>query len=498
MPTAKSPPNMRAFWRVTFLFVTLLSLPLSAFAISEAGYLKKVLAQDKLLEESQIGLDIKQIELNASRDNYANWKANLYFELGYSYRDLDRDNGTTSDYDNQTRSYPAQIGLAIEKRFLSHPGSLRLGINRSKDRRVVDRTDVPTLARKKAGDSDKYFSYHTQEYATRHFIQFNYPLLKRDSNASSLKTHHRDIIDLKRQQLSFYETKEDFLNERLDDYLSWVLYHRQIEINREFLHNLQQLQPEDESAITLLISTVFQVEKYNSDSTIQLQAIKEKLSVLLNDRTILTETPDYDWQKRATLIDGDLQDYLRTHNRELQRITLNIELNQIEIANYQNQNLPELDIILRAEQDSNQGNTRTSDINDDRTNHIATLEFSYPLSGNISNRASLEKSLLGVRRLELSYQERLQDSLADIQLLNTLLTLDEERLLGTLNATAQTVQIERKNYSLGKTTFRDLLQAYLDERIAKLDYLDTIIDYQKNSIEYDNLLDRIIKPAISQ
>ena len=57
------------------LFLLLFSGP--CLAITEAQFIQKVLAQDKLLEEAQIGLDIKQIELDASRDNYQNWKATI-------------------------------------------------------------------------------------------------------------------------------------------------------------------------------------------------------------------------------------------------------------------------------------------------------------------------------------------------------------------------------------------------------------------------------------
>ena len=471
----------------------LLLLPQPAAAITEAQFIDKVLAQDKLLEEAQIGLDIKRIERDASRDNYANWKVGVFWELGYRYRDLDRGIITPYDYTRQTRSYPKSAGISVEKRFLSHPGSLRMGVTRSKDKVTEERNDSPSATQRRNGRGDIIKSYHLEEYETRHYIQFNYPLLKHDSNAVSLKTHRRDIVDLQRQQLSFYETKEDFLDARLSDYLSWVRYQRRVGINRELLGKLRQLEPQDEAESALLKSTLYQTERAQSDERLQLRAIKEKLSVLLDDAAILTETPQYDFGKRIDFIRGDLPAYLRAHNRELRRIALSMELNKIEIAHEQNQNKPELDFIVRAEENSNQGHTRTSKINDDRTNYIATLEFSYPLGGNISNKANLAKFELGVRRLEISYEEELQDIVADIQRLNTLLTLDEAQLLQAIDAAARSAQIEEENYRAGKASFRDLLQSYQDERTAKLNHIDNVIDYQLNSIEYDNLLDRIIE-----
>jgi len=476
------------------LCLVALLLPGPAAAITEAQFIDKVLAHDKLLEEAQIGLDIKRIERDASGDNYADWKANLSLDLGYRYRDLDRDNGTTSDYTSQSRKFERRAGLALEKRFLSHPGSLRLGVTRSKDGGTEEETDVPTATQRRRGTrGDLLLAHHVKEFETRHYIQFNYPLLRHDSNALSLKTHHRDIVDLQRQQLSFYETKEDFLEARLDDYLSWVLYQRRVRINRELLEQLRGLQPRDAAAEALLNNAVYPTEQHQSDAEQQLRAVKEKLSILLDDPAILNETAQYDLSKRTDFVRGDLTRHLKAHNRELRRTALSMELNRIEIAYHENQNLPELDLTLRAEQNSDKGNTQTSKIDDDRSNYIAALEFSYPLGGNISNKADLEKFRLGVRRLEIRYEDQLQDIIADIQRLHALLTLDQARLLAAIEAAQQSAAIQLRDYRDGRASFRDLLQSYQDERTAKLNHIAPRIDYQINGIEYANLLDRIIE-----
>lgn len=467
-------------------------LPAPAAAITEAEFIAKVLAHDQPLEEAQIGLDIKRIERDASRANYANWKAEVTMDLNYRYRDLDR-NKTFSDYDKQTRYYEREVGLEVEKRFLSHPGSLKLGVNRSKDGGTLERYDFPSAEQRGAGRGEIIVPSHIEEFETRHYIQFDYPLLKHDSNALSLKTHHRDIIDLQRQQLSFYETKEDFLEARLGDYLSWVLHQREADINRELLRSLRALQPADAAEDALLKSAVFQIEQDLSDAELELQAVREKLSILLDDPAILDETAEYDLTKRIEPLRGDLTAYLQAHNRELYRIALSMELNRIEIAYYENQNLPKLDFSVRAEYDSDTGHTRTSEFDDDRTNTIAGLEFSYPLGGNISNRANLQKFQLGVRRLEISYADELQDIVADAQRLHALLALDESRLLDAIAAAEQSAAIQRRDYQDGRASLRDVLQAYRDARDAKLNHIDDLIDYQTDSIEYDNLLDRIIE-----
>ena len=480
-------PKSMGYWlcllSLLSLLVPLLSAP--AFAITEAQFIEKVLAQDQLLEEAQIGLDIKQIELDASRDNYQNWKSVLYFDADYRYQDIHRETTSKYTYTKNREQYPKEIGVSLEKRFLSNPGSLDLGISRSRDKDTVIR--YKKLVHQPKSD------YHTKKDTTEGYIRYTYPLLKHDSNAASLKTHHRDIIDLKRQKLLFYETNEDFLDDRLTDYLSWVLYQRRDFIDREFLDKFQRLDAKDEAEIALLKTTVYQIEADNSDTRTRLRAIREKLSSLLKDRTILTETAQFDLHKRADLVANNLPGYLETRNRTLERINLNIALSQIEIEYYQNQNLPTLDLDLEARRTLSQGNTSSSVYEDDKTNYMIGLEFRYPLGGNISTRANLKKSRLGVRKLEISYQEKLQDILADIRLLDTLLTWDEAQMLEAIEAAAQSTAIEYQNYQSGQTSFRDLLQAYKDERIARLDHSEYLIDYQTNRIEYDNLLDRIIQ-----
>ena len=479
--TAQRAP--KSALRCVCILLPLLSAP--AFAITEAQFIEKVLAQDKLLEEAQIGLDIKQIELDASRDNYQNWKPYLYFDADYRYQDLDRTTTSKSLYVKSSKQYPKELGLKLEKRFLSNPGSLEFGISRSKNKTSAKRY------KKRVHYPKSDYQLETEQ--TERYIRYTYPLLKHDSNAASLKTHHRDIIDLKRQKLLFYETKENFLDDRLNDYLLWVLYQRQDRIDREFLDKLRRLRPGDDAESALLKSTVYQIEKYNSDTRTKLRAIREKLSILLDDRTILTETPEYDLRKRAELVAENLPGYLQTHNRTLERINLSIELNRIEIAYYRNQSLPTLDFNLEARRTTTKGNTISTLYDDDKTNYVAGLEFSYPLGGSVTTKANLKKFQLGVRRLEIGYQEKLQDILADLRLLDTLLNWDEDRLLEAIQAAATSTKIEYQNHQSGQSSFRDLLQAYKDERIARLDHIENITDYQANRIEYDNLLDRIIR-----
>ncbi len=460
----------------------LLLFPVYSFAITESQFIDKVIAHGRLLEEAQIGLDIKQIEMDTSRDNYQNWQTTLSFELDYRYRGLDRDTSSKSPYTKATRQYPQKIALDFEKRFLSNPSSVAIGMHWGNDK-------TSEVRHEKRKNKD----YEFKEHASTQYIRFKYPLLKHDSHAASLKTYHRDVLDLKRQKLLFYETKENFLHDRLNDYLSWVLYQQQMSINQESLNKLGHLQPKDTQETALLNSIVAQIENQQQDTQAKLHAIKQKLSALLNDREILTEIPEFDLHKRIVLIKENVPNYLKTHNRTLQRIALSTKLKQIDVAYYENQNLATLNFTAEAERNRSDRNSRTATYDDDKMNYAVGLEFVYPLGGNVTSQASLQKSLLGVRKLEISYKDKQQDIVAEMQLLSALLTLDESKLIDVIDATVLSTRIEYENYQFGRSSFRDLLQAHKDERVASLEHIDTVITYQLNSIKYDNLADRIIK-----
>lgn len=464
-----------------------------SFALTEAQFIEKVLAQDKLLEESQIGLDIKQIELDASRDNYQNWKFNLTVDVRYQIDDADQ--VTKSDFTKKDNDFDREFGLEAEKRFLTHRGNLQLGIKRAKDKDWMRRKDY----NKGVLLPDTSASVHTT--TTAQYVEYRYPLLKPDANALYLKTHHRDIIDLQRQQLLFYETKEDFLTDRLEDYLSWVLYQRQDTIEQQLVDQLHRLQPTDVTEQALWKSTLAQSEQDHADTLAKLHGIQRKLAVLLDDDGILTETAEFDLHKRSPLITHDLSAYLQRHSRDLQRTALSMRLNEIQIKYYQSQKLPKLDFAAEVREESDVGSSRSTsnsrgasrrDFNKSEVSYEVGLEFSYPLGGNITNQANLDKSQLGVRKLEISYQEQLQDRLADLHRLNTLLALNQTRAAETVAATKQSAALEWQNYTAGQTSLRDVLQSYREQRTAQLSHLNDRIEYQMNRIEYDNLLDRII------
>ena len=486
----QSQPYMRRWLCAALSAATAALILVSApvFAINEAQFIDKVLAQDHLLEEAQIGLQIKRLELDASRDNYANWKAELSAEVGYREVDLDRDTPSTTAYNHETVSKPIDIDLAIEKRFLSHRGSLKMGVEYEEDRDRYTR-----YKRAKKGTPRKYHDeYGLADNETRKYVKYSYPLLKHDGNALSLKSYRRNILDLKRQKLSFFETKEDFLSERLEDYLSWLLYHRYGEVDRATLNQLAALSPQDDSETDLLQSTLLNIQGEQTDNENKLRSARQRLAVLLNAPALESDAPQFDLMQRADMVEKNLSKYLRANSRDLKSIAHNIELSELEIAYYQNRELPTLDWDIEVERTDYHNESISTIYDEDRWDYSATLEFRIPLGGNVLTKSYLTRYELGVRKLEISYAEKLQDLIADIQSLHALLAIDDESLRNAVAAAARSANNARQQHREGAVSLRDYLQALLDEREARHERIERLVAYQKNRLEYDNLLDRMI------
>ena len=118
---------------ISLTLFLVLSLPMvrQAFALTEIEFINKVLSQDTHFEKDQIYVDIKQLELDASRDSYTGWNPDLTIEIDNSYYDIDKDTTSTSIYEKKRRKNQQSVEISAEKKFLSNPGSLSISASRS-------------------------------------------------------------------------------------------------------------------------------------------------------------------------------------------------------------------------------------------------------------------------------------------------------------------------------------------------------------------------------
>lgn len=468
---------------ITLLLLAFSTACFADYQITQKQFIDKVLAQEKLLAQAQIGLDIKQIEKNASRDNYQNWALNLSANAYYNYFKIKRKTDSTSSYIGKNKGYPRSVGVSAGKRFLNHRGNVKIGVKKINDR------DAVSTYKKSIYTSD----YHTREVGNLQFIRYSYPLLKHDGNAASLKTYHSDIVDLKRQKLLFFETKEDLLVKQLSNYFTWIELHNSQSIQRNLLDDLNAITTHNDKDKVVLKKTKFKTEIGLKDTSQRLKSLKIKISILLDDESILSTTPNANLSFKADIIKPyEVDKFLQKYNRDLERIRLELVLKEINIKYYKNRSLPTLNFLIEAINTTNKRNTKSSMFDDKRIGYKAGLEFSMPFGVDISNAATLKKERLGVKRLQISLSDKRQDILADVKELGVLLVVNENELVQNIENSKQSLILEKRSYDAKKSSMRDLIIAYEESAQAKLLKLSTLAGYQIRRVKYQALLDRLV------
>ena len=460
-------------------------LTMQAFALTEQAFIQKVLNQDTHFEKDQIYVTIKKIELDASRQSYAGWNTDLTATLENSYYDISKDTDSTSSYAKKRIKNQQSIKLETEKRFLDNPGSLNISATRS----------TPDTNIERYKQSDYHDNYNISTFDNSYKISYKYPLLKHDSNAASLKTYHRNILDLQREKFDFDDAQEGFLVDRLEQYLLWSLYEENAKVYAKYLQELLSIKVVKDKDKAKLKTAILLTEKDILENQSQLKAQKEELIVALNDPSLLTQKPELNHAKSPNIIKADLAQYLRKNSRTLLKYKIDQELKSIDLKYYKNQSKIKLDFSISAEQDVNKGNTLTTKYDNDSVDYVAGFELSIPIGTDVSAQEDIVVAQLNLRKLVIDFDNKLKDIKADAQALAVKLKLDKEVLNNYDNVIVSMVadvNSVRDNYLKQSIPIKDLLDIYKEKRDVELERADSIIEYHQNILEYNDELDRVL------
>lgn len=464
-----------------------LVVPFGVLSLSMAEFSQEVitlLQQEKTFETSKIDVQIKQIELDISKRNYSDWQAVLTLDTKYTYWNNDKSTNSTSPYTKTSEKHNENAQLKLTKRFLNNPSNLTVGMKRTLSNEHLKRNK----------QFNPYDGYGLYDYGNYYYLGWKYPLLKHDSNAVSLKTYHRNILDLRYKKLSFYEQQEDYLSKQLKQFLTWANHQEKSLIYQQHLQRLQNINRQNPKDQTNINSALLKAQKDLSEIQVKIQAIKQTLVIALNNKSLLNETVQVDWHKNTNII-KNTNAYLKNNARDLQKIVINQLLKKTNIKYYQNQNLATLDFYLNLDQELTDSNTKTTESDSDKKIYTTSLVFEYPLFGNITNQTNLEINQLGLRKLEISYKDKLQDLNARAQSLNISLISNQKTLnqhLKLIRANQQQMQIVLNNYTHKNDKIKNLIDILNEQKHSQLDYIDAGSAYQINIINYNNLLDRLI------
>jgi outer membrane protein TolC len=308
------------------------------------------------------------------------------------------------------------------------------------------------------------------------------------------------VLDYEDEKLVLAEAKEDFVEEKLMIFLDWISYDAQTKIVKNRLKHSTQIlavikqQSNSKNSVLVLQRSINKTQRLLLELESKLKAEERSLSIFLKGVN-LNKTPlEIEWGTRANLV-KDLNNYCKQSIRDIKRIEIEQLKNKRTVKSYQNSQLPDFDFTISASRDDNKGNYSTYSKSSEME-YEAKIELSYPLSGNISNQVYLRKYRLRGRQLELRYADKFDDFIADAQKLTTELKqgvkqLDLYRVQINESETSKT-QNELDAFLEGSGNIRFVINDQDDNQELLLDQVDAAINYHKNRIQYDSLMDRLL------
>ncbi|TEU26782.1 MAG: TolC family protein, partial [Gammaproteobacteria bacterium] len=345
---------------------------------------------------------------------------------------------------------------------------------------------------------------NTTEYLDDLNVSWTLPLLKNKNGVLDQKTYDLAVLDYEDERLVLAEAKEDFIEDKLTTFFDWVNYHTQIDIVKNRLKNskliLETMQVEDmgKSSILTLQRSINKTQRLLLDLESKLKAQQRLIDALLTDINLEDNPLKINWSSRAKLIQ-DLHQYCKASVRDIKRIEIEQLKNKRSVESYQNSELADFDFTISATQDDNKGNYSTYSKSSE-VEYEAKLVFSYPLTGDVSNDVYLSKYRLKNRQLELKYQDKFDDIVSDAQKLTTELKQGVKQLALYQQQVdenkASNVETELDAFLAGNGNIRFVINEQDDQQSLLLEQIEASINYHKNRIKYDSLMDRLLVSAL--
>ncbi len=468
------------------LLIFTLFLSSSVFAYTQQNFIEQLLSTHEFFEKEMINLKIKKLEMEGDQANYGNWSWDISAEIGHIHKEkLKYDYISGTDYARDTHQKVRKISSDLSKKFFSNGSELTLSFDRSLPIKGEQMHD------KNGYQKDK----NTTEYLTDTSVSWTLPLLKNKAGIVDQKTYDLSVLDYEDEKLILKESQEDFIEDKVFEFIDWVGFKWQIDTVNEAvikLEDISQKIAKDEMVDTKVLERFIDKKRR---LLLDLQSkLKSQTGLLLaSDKSIdfYKDLPSLPNIFYIDLVD-DIERYCRLNIRDLQRIDLELQKNSRYIKTYQNAELADFDFTISAAKDYNKGNY-TSYSKSSETNVETKLVFSYPLSGDISNQVYLDKYRFKRRQIELKYENKLKDIVSAINKLDT----DIKQGLIRLKLAQQQIKQNKINnelnlYYAGQGDVRFAIIEQEDYQQIQLEKNEILIDLYKNKLKYNSLLDRLL------
>jgi hypothetical protein len=455
--------------------------------LDEQGFISLISSQHQLFLSDEIDLYLKQENLKAKQKTYYGWNFDLTVKYGYEKLNAKKDN-TSYDYVNNQVETDKNISLKISKDF-----DKGISFSTKFSRNIP--TDKYDKYRNLAHYNNKSYDY--AEYKNTLETNINIPLLKNSSGGTNKLYVDNAKIDKTIEELELLESKEDILADKLNDFIELSVNIDKVKISKNYLQSARNILLKIDKAKNtdkkLVENKIIKIQRVLSSNLTHLKNSQENLKTEI--KNIPLKNIDFNYQIRSVLIKNPKK-YLHKYSRDLQMDRLNMIKKKSYIKHYENQNLPDLDFNIWTINNKNKGNYSYYSYYN-KNDAGVSLDFTYPLGGNVSNDFNVLESKLGLEKQQIDFKDEIKSKLEDSFELSEELLLYDKNIQSFLTEIANTnSEIELSKYIKGSGDIKFVLDELSEFYELKLDYLDEELHYHQSRVEYDNLLDRLIDKRI--
>ena len=335
----------------------------------------------------------------------------------------------------------------------------------------------------------------------RFSVDYSYPLLRNSNGINDRLNTDIAQIAIEQNALERAEQEEDFILQKLKDFIDLAYAQEQLAINQSRLtlanQELNLVKQKFAASVVDKVDVLLQEDAYQAAQQQLLQA-RQYLAVLRH-KIATNLALDFEQAfakinlyKVVKLSNKHSKNQLLTNNRLIKIIDLERRAAKRQLSSFKNKDLAQLNLNLSLASEGENNNYSNSIKNQSPTWDIG-LDLSYPLGG-IQSSSDIEKTQLQLARLQQLKQQQLLNLYAQASALREKIDL----LMQTLESNKKQIKIakartieEKKRYSNGNGEASFVINAQNNEQNAQLNYAQVATDYQKSALEYMATLDQL-------
>ena len=334
-------------------------------------------------------------------------------------------------------------------------------------------------------------------------LDISLPLMKNKFGLNDRLDIDLAKIEIEKHLLDKFEKNEKSIAIALKTFIDLAFYEEQLKINQERF-NLAKSEHElstkkykasviDKADMLLQDVTLQNSKKQLIKSEQELAIIKEEIALLINIKSSLVSSTNFDLYKIANIDLSNIKSYLVINSRELNSINLEKKLNERKISSYENKTLPNLDLDIGITSEGQKDNISNANSNQ-KTSWNVGLTYSLPI-GQTQEKSELLKARKMIKQSELKYDELLIDLMTlgrkysqQVDSLKEIINIEKKQILIANERSRE----QRENYNNGNGEMEFVISAQDSVQTARLNLAESVTQYQKLLIDIKALLDQLI------